>query len=71
MEPITKTFLRKALSVDTDAALAQFFGISASAVSQWPEDRPIPEIRQLQLEKRRPDLFAEPDAQRPSGAEAA
>ena len=30
----------------TDADVARFFGISNSAVSQWPEDEAIPELRQ-------------------------
>lgn len=55
--PLTKAALRSLLELETDAALADFFGISRSAVAQWPEDGPIPELRQLQAERARPDLF--------------
>lgn len=57
MERITKRELRTALRLETDAEVATFYGISASAVSQWAEDEPIPELRQLQAEVRRPELF--------------
>jgi hypothetical protein len=36
-------------------ALADIFGITESAVSQWGDE--IPELRVLQLEKLRPDWF--------------
>jgi hypothetical protein len=52
MDPLTKTQLKAALGVKHDAEVAAFFGISASAVSQWPDDEPIPELRQLQAEKK-------------------
>ena len=55
----TKAQLRTALEV-TDAGLADFFGITRAAVAQWPEEEPIPELRQLQARQRRPDLFATP-----------
>lgn len=71
MKPFTKRLLRQALGVETDASLAKFFRVSASAVSQWPEDGPIPEIRQLQLEKWRPDLFIEGQSPQPPDFEAA
>jgi hypothetical protein len=57
MSQITKRRLRQLLEVDTDAAVAAFFGISGSAVSQWGDDDPIPLLRQLQAERKRPDLF--------------
>lgn len=57
MDRITKRELRAALGVDTDAEVVAFYEISASAVSQWPEDEPIPELRQLQAMTRRPELF--------------
>ena len=59
---ITKKQLREALDA-TDAALAEFFGITRAAVAQWPDDEPIPELRQMQAMKRRPDLFAQPAEQ--------
>lgn len=55
---LSKRRVRDLLGPDaTDADVARFFGISASAVSQWPEDDAIPELRQLQAERKRPDLF--------------
>lgn len=38
--------------------VAQIFGITKSAVSQWPD--PIPEARVFELKGRRPDLFEQP-----------
>ena len=55
--PLTKQHVRSTLGFDTDAEIAAFFGISASAVSQWAEEDEIPELRQLQAERKRPDLF--------------
>ena len=34
---------------------ARIFGITPSAVSQWPD--PVPEARVFELKGRRPDLF--------------
>ena len=50
--------------------VAAIFGITKSAVSQWPD--PIPEARVFELKGRRPDLFdvCEP-AQTPSEPAAA
>lgn len=58
MNLITKKLLREALAVEHEQQIADFFGISPSAVSQWPEEAPIPELRQLQAITKRPDLFA-------------
>lgn len=41
----------------TAAEIARFFGITDAAVGQWGDDEPIPELRELQLRLRRPDLF--------------
>ena len=68
--PLTKAQLRDALKPDPEAGsepakdvdLAKFFGISRAAIAQWPEHGPIPELRQLQLERKRPDLFDLPAA---------
>lgn len=61
-KPLTKRRIREALGFSTDVEVAAFFGVSASAVSQWAEDDPIPELRQLQAERKRPDVFGpEPD----------
>lgn len=57
MEPIYKHTLRSRLGFQTDREVADWFGISQQAVGQWPDDRPIPELRQLQAERKRPDLF--------------
>ncbi len=54
---ITKAELRKTLGFDTDAQLAEFFDITASAISLWKEDGPVPELRRLQAQQRRPDAF--------------
>lgn len=56
-QPMTKRAVRTALGFETDAALADLFGISRAAIAQWPEDKPIPVLRQLQLPQLRPDLF--------------
>ena len=56
MHRITKRQLRDALNAETDTVLADFFGITLSAVSQWSEDEPIPERRMLQVALRRPDI---------------
>jgi hypothetical protein len=54
---MTKTAVKKALGLETDAELARFFGISRWAVGQWPADEPIPEGRQWELRARKPALF--------------
>jgi hypothetical protein len=54
---ITKARAKALLEIETDADLARFFEIGRWAVGQWPEDEPIPELRELQLRDRRPDLF--------------
>ena len=61
MSQITKRQLRDALEIDTDSALAEFFGISPSAVSQWAMDEPIPMLRALQATVKRPGLFGRND----------
>jgi hypothetical protein len=57
MDRISKRELRAALGVETDAEVAAFYDISPAAVSQWGEDAPIPELRQLQAGQREPDRF--------------
>lgn len=60
---MTKRAVKEALGIQTDAELArQFTGpdgraIGRWAVGQWPEDDPIPELRQLQLRAKHPDIF--------------
>jgi len=43
----------------TAAAVARFYGITDAAVSAWSDDQPIPELREVQLRLRRPDIFCE------------
>ncbi|WP_295570961.1 hypothetical protein [Stenotrophomonas maltophilia] len=57
-----KRQVRTRLGFRTDAELARFFGISRSAVSQWPRDFPIPALRQYMLQQRYPNLFPAKDA---------
>ena len=58
----SKGQVRSRLGFRTDAELARFFGISRSAVSQWPKDFPIPALRQYMLHQRYPSLFPATDA---------
>ncbi len=52
-----KRQVRMRLGLETDAELARLFGISRSAVSQWPRDYPIPPLRRYMLQQRYPSLF--------------
>ncbi len=52
-----KRQVRMRLGLETDAELARLFGISRSAVSQWPRDYPIPPLRRYMLQQRYPGLF--------------
>jgi len=52
-----KRQVRARLGFRTDAELARFFGVSRSAVSQWPRDYPIPPLRRYMLQQRYPNLF--------------
>jgi len=52
-----KRQVRHRLGFRTDAELARFFGVSRSAVSQWPRDFPIPPLRRYILQQRYPHLF--------------
>jgi transcriptional regulator with XRE-family HTH domain len=67
MSQLTKQHLRTALKLKHEHEIAEFFGISPSAVSQWPEETPIPELRQLQAITKRPDLFSPPAANASAG----
>lgn len=58
----SKRQVRTRLGFRTDAELARFFGISRSAVSQWPRDFPIPALRQFILHQRYPNLFPATEA---------
>lgn len=72
---MTKTELRKRLRAagqkDSDAAIAAIFGIFRQAVQLWPDDAPIPELRELQLQVRRPDLCGSLSAVKRRAAQAA
>lgn len=62
MTALTKRQFRALLAEDLgrdalDADIARFCGISAAAVSQWDEDRAVPEVRVLRAMVQRPDLF--------------
>lgn len=57
MNRLTKIELRDRLGFTQDAELADFFGISASAVSQWGDEVPVPKLRQFEAERRRPSAF--------------
>lgn len=54
---ITKKQLREALGYENDNEVAAFFEISPSAVCQWPEDGPVPELRLLQAAYKRPGIL--------------
>ena len=53
---ITKRQARDLLGVN-DAGLAKFFNVTPGAVSQWADDEPLPELRQLQAIHRAPNVF--------------
>lgn len=57
---MTKQRVKALLGLETDAELARVFGIGRWAVGQWKDDSPIPELRQLQLQRDFPDKFPVP-----------
>ena len=54
---LTKRAAKERLGFETDVELADFFGVTAQAVGQWPDDAPIPRLRQLEAAMMRPELF--------------
>lgn len=56
---MTKREVRAALGFTLDKELAEFFGVGKAAVSNWPEDEPLPEVRQWQACALRPDIWPE------------
>lgn len=56
---MTKREVRSALGFTKDRQLAEFFGVGKAAVSNWPEEEPLPEARQWQARALRPDVFGE------------
>lgn len=65
---MTKREVREALGFTLDRQLAEFFGVGKAAVSNWPEDEPIPSGRQWQARAKRPDIFESAPARRPTAA---
>lgn len=59
---LTKRVVRETLGFTLDRQLAEFFGVGKAAVSNWPEDEPLPDVRQWQARALRPDLFPVPDS---------
>ena len=57
---MTKSNVKTALGLKTDTELAEFFNVCNQAVSQWPNDKPIPIRRQLELHIKNPKLFKVP-----------
>jgi hypothetical protein len=53
----TKAQVKQALQIQRDVDLARLFGVIKQAVSQWPDDKPLPLARRYQLALMRPDLF--------------
>lgn len=56
---MSKSYVKQALGLTTDAELARFFQVKRQAVCKWGE---VPEGRVWELKAKRPDLFV--DAQR-------
>lgn len=54
---MTKTIIKSALGLKTDAELARLLGVTRKAVHHWEDHLPIPQGRQWQLIAMRPDLF--------------
>jgi hypothetical protein len=54
---MTKSAVKAALGIDTDAGLASLLGVGRWAVGQWPADKAIPKARQWQLQAMHPDVF--------------
>ncbi|WP_223621194.1 hypothetical protein [Lysobacter sp. ESA13C] len=66
---MTKTAVKSALGLDTDAELARFFDTTRQAVDKWPDEKPIPMGRQWELRARRPDIFSTDELVELDGAE--
>lgn len=54
---LTRQQLMDALGFKTLTELADYFGVTLSAISQWPDDSPAPELRELQARSRNPEKF--------------
>jgi hypothetical protein len=59
---MTKAQLKRKLEARdepaTNRGIADLFGIKEQAVQAWPLARKIPELRLLQLQRLRPELFS-------------
>jgi transcriptional regulator with XRE-family HTH domain len=64
---ITKRKLVKIFG--TGIEVARVLGISGAAVAKWPKDKPIPELRLLQLQTLFPEQFGQPRAVERGGFE--
>ena len=54
---------RKLLRIfDSQQAIARVLGISGQSVNKWKLDRPIPALRELQLQTMFPERFGPPHA---------
>lgn len=60
---MTKSQLMAALGFETQAELAGYFGLTASAISQWVDDKPVPLLRELQARQRSPDAFCDSNSE--------
>lgn len=67
---MTKREVKAALNLQTDAQLAREFDppIGRWAVGQWPEDKPLPQLRQFQLREKYPRTFGQQAAKRKRAA---
>jgi hypothetical protein len=56
---LTKLQIMGVLGFTKQVELADYFQISEQAVSQWPDEEPIPELRELQARQRDQSKFDE------------
>lgn len=58
---MTKHALMQKLGL-SQADVARMFGVTRAAVSQWPDDEPIPDVRLMKLKyELHPELFTSSD----------
>jgi hypothetical protein len=55
---LTKRNVKRLLDIETDADLSRYFGLTRGAAFFWKDDAEIPEVRQIALLKKRPDLIS-------------
>lgn len=56
---MTKSQLMAALGFEKQTELAGYYGLTLSAISQWADDEPVPELRELQARQRNPEAFVQ------------